>query len=1130
MVVDFKQLNLKERPTLVLRNMDCVAFGVLGRAFNLTADLKFNEVSSISFDYPAFDNGEPVPFYDQIRALGIIEVKDLGQFILEEAKRTTDGIREVKSCTAYSLEYELTYKQFFAEKGTYNFWNPVAPQNTILGMILEAVPYWSLGDIDPALIGKYRTFEAENENVFEFIKNTVQSAYGCIFTFDTYTRKINVMSVASFIPTSQVFLSLDNLIKDIEMTESTENHITCIEPFGADGLSIRSVNPTGTNKIINLDYFMIKENVSQSIIDKWTVWKKLFDDRQLPYYNLTIEESIQSSRLLTEKSVLTDMKGELKKLEALQSASVQYLGEHPHDAGEQEKLDKINASITAQENVIKAQEGLLVTVQADIDAVTAEKTAINKELAFETSFTADEVSTLSKYIKESSVQDSSFVVSNVKDYNTADTSSKHENAVFAIVGATVTRIANPNNKELYSIVGGTLTCPCGEKALSSNVVRGTLERKNTGDFVFSAYLNTGKIGDVPFPSGNISVTGVAGAVSTDVVPATDTPDAYETGTRLSFTASEARVYFTQNATEYEARSVQFDLYDYAKLCLDKASAPSYSFSLESANFLALDEFILFKNNFTLGQRVYLDIEAREVPIKILKPVVIGIKIDFETLSNFSLEFSNKFTTNDAAPSIVDMLQQSISMGKKFNKDQYALGEYHGSGAATAVDQIVSGIVDVSKNEIMSSTGQAISWDGNGLRLRKWNADHTGYEPQQIWMNENCIVFTNDNWATAKMAVGQITMPSGEKLFGVAAEALASVITISKNLYLTSGDTVNGIKRFNFDELGAFLNNAAFVLEGDGGSGQLLLDPRYGFVGGYGPVNGSGGIYRVEGTTVIPSFVDENGDIEFTKDGTPKNANFFIDISGHLYAKDGTFSGKVYATEGVFNGTVYAKDGEFTGKLKAAILDGELVGGANGGLIKGVALDIGDGNYTVDKAGDVTMAGSINMSKGKINWGSNIPNKQRYAASKSGPWHDSMQDGDIYCCDWNYTTGTWGVPYPKVGQDGKPGSNGSDANVPDWVEQYTKTATYIDDQWVIAPNIAGGNITALEKMEAACDFHVGNNIYLGQYKSGGKSIFFNEFANISSTSQDSLSISCENLDLAMISHINWGNNAPKIYFE
>ena len=79
-----------------------------------------------------------------------------------------------KACKAYSLEYELTYKTITIPEGTYNFWNPLGTGESVLGMILERLPSWSAGDIDQKLVGKYRTFEINNENIYNVIKSTLQ--------------------------------------------------------------------------------------------------------------------------------------------------------------------------------------------------------------------------------------------------------------------------------------------------------------------------------------------------------------------------------------------------------------------------------------------------------------------------------------------------------------------------------------------------------------------------------------------------------------------------------------------------------------------------------------------------------------------------------------------------------------------------------------------------------------------------------------------------------------------------------------------------------------------------------------------------------------------------------------------
>lgn len=177
-------------------------------------------------------------------------------------------------------------------------------------------------------------------------------------------------------------------------------------------------------------------------------------------------------------------------------------------------------------------------------------------------------------------------------------------------------------------------------------------------------------------------------------------------------------------------------------------------------------------------------------------------------------------------------------------------------------------------------------------------------------------------------------------------------------------------------------------------------------------------------------------------------------------------------------------------------------------------------------------GNINFtSVGSITWGGNAPVKYQFSTSLSGPWHDTMQTNDKYRRDSLDGGTTWGSAYQFKG------TNGSDANVPEWVKSIT--STYIDDQWVIAPNIAGGTITALDSMTATCDFHVGDNIYLGSLMTSGKSIVFSQRAGISNPSgTDALQLNAfgnislvtsEMLDLSGVGGIIWGNNAPKAVF-
>ena len=187
MVIDFAKINVKEQPVLILQNLDDTPIGVLKYAFNVEADLCYNEISTLTFDLPAYVDRKLTENYGRVVGMRIIDLMNYGRFLLVDPKVDDDGIKQIKSCTAYSLEYEFSFKKLPLTEGTYNLWNPIAPKGTILGMILELMPSWNVGSVDATLIDKYRTFDdSDDQNIYNFMKSDLQESYGCIFYFSVY--------------------------------------------------------------------------------------------------------------------------------------------------------------------------------------------------------------------------------------------------------------------------------------------------------------------------------------------------------------------------------------------------------------------------------------------------------------------------------------------------------------------------------------------------------------------------------------------------------------------------------------------------------------------------------------------------------------------------------------------------------------------------------------------------------------------------------------------------------------------------------------------------------------------------------------------------------------------------------
>lgn len=899
MVIDFSKVDIHEQPVLILKNTSGVPLGTLGAASNVIADIKYNEVSTLDFNLPAYTDGVEVPNYNSVVGMRIIDLQDMGQFILMNPKETGDGIKKSKTCKAYSLEYEFTFKKITLQNGTYNFWNPVAPNDTILGIILELMPSWSVGAVDSSLIGKYRTYEVSEENLYNFIKNTLQQSYSCIFDFDTYNRVINVKDVSSTVPTNPLYISLDNLAKEITIEEDTENIITRLDVNGADGVDIRDVNPTGNNKIINLDYYMTTDNFDQATIDKYYNWKSLYESYQLPYYNLSIEYSLQIMRKTTETAALTDLEGEMTSLENQQAVIIRAIAENLDSAS---SLTEINTQIAAKQTEINAKKSEIAMIQDEANSIMLELVAINNITNFQNAFTEEEYLAVDRFIKDDAISESSFVVKSTSSYSNDDYGNKLSSIKLSVDDANITSLTTASNKNIYEIKGGKLKV---SSRVTSNIIRCVLEKSTDGTFIMTAYLGKGTIDGDSFETACLSLSGSCGAVTS-------------TASSLNVKSVNAYLYLTLNTSEYAKRSVAWELFEYGNDILTKMSQPSFKFSVSSANFLFIEEFEEFKNSLKQGEKLYVGLSEDQT----LAPIAIGLKIEYDSIQNLSLEFSDTYISGDSSFLLADLLEQSVSMGKNVDTSKFTYSAFVDSGANTQVKEFMTSALDVAKNAIMSSKDQAISWGDSGIRLRKWKDEsHTSYDPKQIWMNNNSILMTSNNWSTAEIAIGNFYDKNLGNLWGVVAPNIVGTLLAGSNLVIESERKDGSVSVFRVDADGCFLHNSEFSITSDATKTHILLDAEHGIAVGKYPLINSGG----------------NIDTD--------NYRFWVDETGNLF----------------FKGTLKATNGEFTGKVTAT---SGYIGGSDGWTIESTYIYNGKPSYTSGNSGIYIGVNGISLGDDK----------------------------------------------------------------------------------------------------------------------------------------------------------------------
>lgn len=1021
MYLDYSKLKSGQikQPELRLQTLAGKELGIIPWVNGLNFELNYAAVSRVEFDVPRHSDGKINPLYQKLTSYKMLFTKELGIYILQRPTTSGDGVSEVKHITGYSIEQIFEKKMLFLEEGTYNFWNPVTPDDTILGRILELDTTWSIGYVDPKLIGCYRTFDEYDSDALSFCYGSAMEKYNCTIVFDVYAKTINAYDAGKSRGTVPVYLSYQNLVDAVDLEELTDDMVTQLHLYGSDDLSIRDVNPMGTDYLVDLSYFIsngdldvVPEGSTVKLAERVKGWDALIRSNQGYYTNLVAARASKTAQKLAEEVTLADLKSELEVLTTEQSVIIQAIALETTEAGkatQQKNLSDKTAEIDRKKEEIASQEAIIADLQDEIDQYAGDIQAVVNQLAFSKYFTEAEQKILNPYLIEGDTTEETFVATDV------DTAAS--GAISTIQGSLKISDSNVvratlNGKKLYGATGGALQIISAK--LTADIVQGTLEvDESSGAYVLTAYMGTITFGEHSFPSGMITASGTLSQFSSDISTQNSEGVSEDKGSWISFEAASSKMFFTVNVNDYQKYSVARELYSFGEELLEEWAWPVYEFSIDTANFLFQKEFEPFKDKLEFGKNIYLNIGDEGV----IEPKFIGLSIDFDNPENITLTFSNRFQKRDVVANWLSDINKTSASSRSFDASKYLYNKT--ANKTTQVSQFMENALDAAVNTIIGASNQSVVINGAGIQVG-------GDSKYQLRIVDNMIAMTDDSWQSAKLALGRfysdaktgLKDDSGNDIligetWGINTELLAGNLIIGNNLVLENAND-DGVMQFKVDATGAWLYNASYIMQHNNG-GLMIFDPKYGIVAG------TKLLFDTNGTTVTPEFIDEYGDIEFDSDGMPENANFFLDLrDGSAY-----FRGKVTATSGKIggftiedtflhggsnsnyvalngsgsganslyamwagsptpenapfsvrkNGDLYAKNGTFSGTVSGASFRDRAGNSMMNSLYEFTAdylnlngINVGNGNFVVDSSGNVSIKGSITMAAGSsINW-------------------------------------------------------------------------------------------------------------------------------------------------------------------
>ena len=1065
MVVDFHRLIRKpdgslDRPLLTLMNPDQTIVGPIGHYFDLKPVLKFNEVSELTFSVPREVDGEPVWYYDRLTGGMLVEVEGVGVFILNNPSSENSSAQEIKECSAKSREFELSKKRVVFGAGTYPFWNPVTKSNTFLGMCFEGVRGWSIGSVSPSLYDKYRTFDDYDGSLLDLCLNTAQKSFGCVFNFDTKNRVVNVVEASDNTDIVPIYLSFKNLIESNSIKENDDDMATNISVYGADGVDIRDVNPTGSNTIVHLGYAISQGQIKDDLKDKYISWKNEIIANQPHYTGLVALRNAASARYIAEAAKLTDLKGELTSLDNLRDVNIKGKSMATKTDPESEygtvayfeaRLKEIAQQYAEKEEEIANQESLLEQIQKEYDGYVSSIQDVNNQLKMESYFTKSELDSLSPFLLDGNFTDSTFATFDVDISSSEDSYAKTEQLTATFDVGSLTDVQDTGDHRILMISGGDMSLSGQDIAGESSVVSAIVEIVSSSEAVVSIYLGSCTINEKTHPSGNMTITG-SGSINVDSILSAmeqhvETTSDKETGVShdtiwysgsLSISLSSAALYFTRNVTEFQKYNVKQELYDYALDRIEEIAYPVYEFDISSGNFLWEKSFKQFQDNLKLGSSVYLQLTETIL----LHPVLLEVHFNFDDPEEFDLVFSNQFQTNrpDKVNSLKNILDKAQNTSYTLDVKQFEYSADRLSGAAEAFDNFMKNGLNAAYQQVTAGTNNQVIIDGAGIKVKDPDSK------EFFTIGSNMIALVDPDNETARMALGHFYSQEYEMdYYGIVADVIFGTLIAGKGLSIACQDVNDGSMLFEANSKGVQIHNGRFYIDHDRG-GQIALDPTYGFA---------------IGTKELYQF-DDDGRVVLNTE----NANLYIDLEGNLHIKgtldavDGHFSGDITGSTGTFSGIVQAED----------FLDQSGNSMMTNGKFDSNYLDLGNIQLDGD-TGDITMTGNLNLSGlSSITWGSLTPVKYQFSVSASGPWHSDMRETDFWRRDSTDGGKTWGTPYQFRGQDGEA------VDLPFYIQ-----STYIDSTEIRSPEITGGTLTggkviggSFHDLEELCELYMSSS--------------------------------------------------------
>ena len=274
-------------------------------------------------------------------------------------------------------------------------------------------------------------------------------------------------------------------------------------------------------------------------------------------------------------------------------------------------------------------------------------------------------------------------------------------------------------------------------------------------------------------------------------------------------------YISDGLNNKELYNNAFEFIKTAQKEIYKSATLQHTLSANLKNLLAMKEFEPIVDYFQTGNWIRIRVDD-----EVYKLRIVSYSIDYESLNNISVTFSDVKKGENGLEDSDSILQQAQSLASSYDSVKHQANQGKKSKQQLE-DWVTKGLALTKMKIIDNADNQNITWDSHGLLCKEYLPITDDYDDKQLKIINRGLYLTDDNWRTSKAGIGDFTFYNPEtgemeEAYGVIADTLVGNLILSEKVgvYNTKNSIVmdeNGLV-ITTDATSEGMNNMALTVQ------------------------------------------------------------------------------------------------------------------------------------------------------------------------------------------------------------------------------------------------------------------------------------------------------------------------------